>query len=87
MHVECRVPNNASIPAHVLVGNVCSTHIALVLYLDELSVYNSSQYLQHMSHNFICRNCFNQSNLVVCLEISDLFFYSPNHFEVVNTEL
>jgi hypothetical protein len=87
LHVESRVPNNATISAHVLIGDICSTDITLILDFDELSVYDSSQDLQYVSHDFVSRNRFYQSNLVICLEISNLFFYSTNHFEVVYTEL
>jgi hypothetical protein len=87
LHVKSGVSDDTAIPAHVLIGDISPADITFILYFNELSVYDSTQHLQYMPHYLISRNCLNESDLIICLEISNLLFHSANYFEVVDTEL
>lgn len=87
LEVQLRVFDDTPISAHVFVCDISSTNITLILNLYELGVNNSSEHLQDMTHNFICGDCLDKSDLIVSLEITDLLFNTPNDFEVVDAEL
>ena len=40
-----------------------------------------------MSHNFVGGDCFDERDLIVSLEVTDLFLNTPNHLEIVDAEL
>lgn len=87
LHVKLGISNNTAISADVFVGNISSTNITFILNLNELSINNSSKYLQNVSDDLISRYSFDQSNLVIGLEISNLFLNASNDFKIVNAEL
>jgi hypothetical protein len=87
LQVQLGVLDNTTVSAHVFICNVGSTHITFILNLYKLSVNDSSEHFQDMSHNFICGNSLDESDLIVSLEITDLLFNTPNDFEIVDTEL
>lgn len=87
LHVKLGISNNTAISADVFVGNISSTNITFILNLNELSINNSSKYLQNVSDDLISRYSLDQSNLVIGLEISNLFLNASNDFKIVNAEL
>jgi hypothetical protein len=40
-----------------------------------------------MPHNLVSRNCFDESDLIVSLEVTDLLFNTPNDLKIVDAEL
>lgn len=72
MHEKNRVLDRASIVANLLVGDVDLADIALVLHLDKVDINNDPAYLHDVSDNVIGLNGFKQSQLCVCLEVTDL---------------
>ena len=87
LQVQLGVLDNTTVSAHVFICNVGSTDITFILNLYKLSVNDSSEHFQDMSHNFISGNGFDESDLIVSLEITDLLFNTPNDFEIVDIEL
>lgn len=72
MHEKNRVLDRASIVANLLIGDVDLADIALVLHLDKVDINNDPAYLHDVSDNVIGLNGFKQSQLCVCLEVTDL---------------
>lgn len=82
-----RVANDAPVAADVLVGDVGATYVTLVLYFDELGVYDGAEDLEDVADDLVGGDGLDQSNHVVGLEITYLFLNLSDNLEVVDREL
>ena len=87
MHEKNRVLDRASIVANLLVGDVDLADIALVLDLDKVYIHNDATYLHDVSDNVICLNGFKQSQLSICLEVTDLVLDLTNYLNISRVKL
>lgn len=74
--------DNAAIAAHLLIGDVCVTVLALVLDLDELDVSDEAKHLDDVTDDLVRGDSFDQLDLVVCLEVGHLVLDLTDDFEV-----
>jgi hypothetical protein len=85
--VQHRVLDKTPIPAHILILNFSFAHIALVLNLDKLYIYDKAKDFDNIPYNLIGRNSLNQTDCVLSLKISHLVLGQSNHFKIVGAKL
>ena len=74
--------DNAAIAAHLLIGDVCMTVLALVLDLDELNVGDEAEHLDDVTDDLVGGDCLDQLDLVVGLEVGHLVLDLTDDLEV-----